>query len=274
MTAFTEKQPVFGRYGAGFLGSSPGRVELRKGRYANALIATTKARKRRRTERDYSLARGNHDSESESEDDSGDRKKGKPKQNAPGWMSSFATWIETRPNLPHVISFWFQLSLNLFMMLLGAYIMLSFWLTIRSDVDKASEAARAATILEMAQCQRDYVGSNCGNNPTAGIVHLCQEWANCMDRDPEMVLRARISAHTFAEILNDFIEPISWKAMVSFILFCCIKQSLISLPRPIDLHGSYPHNVYRGQQSRLRNVPREDGTSNACQPFLPTPSTT
>jgi len=35
-----------------------------------------------------------------------------------------------------------------------------------------------------------------------------------MSRDPREVARARVSAETFAEILNSFVEPISYKAMV------------------------------------------------------------
>lgn len=35
-----------------------------------------------------------------------------------------------------------------------------------------------------------------------------------MNRDPTVVGRARVSAETFAEIVNSFIEPISYKTMV------------------------------------------------------------
>jgi len=35
-----------------------------------------------------------------------------------------------------------------------------------------------------------------------------------MNRDPTVVGRARVSAETFAEIINSFIEPISYKTMV------------------------------------------------------------
>jgi hypothetical protein len=41
-----------------------------------------------------------------------------------------------------------------------------------------------------------------------------------MNRDPTVVGRARVSAETFAEIINSFIEPISYKTMV------CITRAL------------------------------------------------
>jgi hypothetical protein len=42
----------------------------------------------------------------------------------------------------------------------------------------------------------------------------CLAWEKCMNRDPTVVGRARVSAETFAEIVNSFIEPISYKTMV------------------------------------------------------------
>lgn len=42
----------------------------------------------------------------------------------------------------------------------------------------------------------------------------CVAWEKCMNRDPTVVGRARVSAETFAEIINSFIEPISYKTMV------------------------------------------------------------
>jgi Di-sulfide bridge nucleocytoplasmic transport domain len=43
-----------------------------------------------------------------------------------------------------------------------------------------------------------------------------------MNRDPTVVGRARVSAETFAEIVNSFIEPISYKTMVSLFEACLI----------------------------------------------------
>lgn len=37
-----------------------------------------------------------------------------------------------------------------------------------------------------------------------------------MNRDPAVVGRAKVSAETFAEIINSFVEPISYKTMAFF----------------------------------------------------------
>ena len=39
-------------------------------------------------------------------------------------------------------------------------------------------------------------------------------WERCAARDPTVVGRARVTAETFAEILNGFVDVVSWKTMV------------------------------------------------------------
>ena len=36
-----------------------------------------------------------------------------------------------------------------------------------------------------------------------------------MSRDPKVVGRAKVSAEMLAEVVNGFVEPISWKTLVS-----------------------------------------------------------
>lgn len=36
-----------------------------------------------------------------------------------------------------------------------------------------------------------------------------------MNRDPSLVGRARVGAELVAEVINGFVEPISWKTLVS-----------------------------------------------------------
>jgi hypothetical protein len=233
MTAFTSgtvRQPIFGKYGAGFSGHSPGRAEQRRGKYANIV---QKMRKRKRIDRDYALVRGQRD-DSDFESDSGEsrpRSKGKhtKEDQEPGWLASTFNYIESHPNLPNVLSFWAQMGINFFIAGLTVFGIFTFWMTVRSDVDKASEDARALVMMEMAKCAKDYVDNQCGGTqkrlPALEVV--CDNWEHCMNRDPNSIGRARVSAHTFAQIFNSFIEPISYKAMVSPSLYLLSEPHLI-----------------------------------------------
>lgn len=50
-----------------------------------------------------------------------------------------------------------------------------------------------------------------------------------MNRDPAIVGRARVGAELIAEVVNGFVEPISWKTLVSCIITPLIKMN--RLPR-------------------------------------------
>jgi hypothetical protein len=225
MTAFIEdssvKQPIFGRYGADFLGSSPGRAEQRRGKYGNALVK--KVRKRKRIERDYAITQGGRGgSDSESDGESRPRSRGKQMKMSGGigsWWSSFLNGIESHPNLPNILSYYAQLTLNFFLAGLAIYGLWSFWVTIQADVNKASEDATSLVVAEMLKCTKDYVDNGCTKSTRPPALEVvCDNWEHCMNRDPNSVGRAKISAHTFAQIFNSFIEPISYKAMVCLVI--------------------------------------------------------
>ncbi|KUJ08342.1 uncharacterized protein LY89DRAFT_789143 [Mollisia scopiformis] len=222
----TVRQPLFQKYGAGFLGSSPGRAEQRRGKYANAIV--NKVRKRKRIDRDYALVRGQRDvSESDSED--GDSRpqsrKGKhgKQEPQPGYWASVFNYIESHPNLPNVLSFYAQLGVNMFIAGLTIFGIYTFWMTVRADVDKASENERALVMTEIAACYTQFVDNGCGSDRRVpALKTVCENWEHCMNRDPDSIGRARVSAHTFAQIFNSFIEPISYKAMIFVILIVTV----------------------------------------------------
>ena len=69
----------------------------------------------------------------------------------------------------------------------------------------------------MALCSKNYVDNRCSPpDRIPAMEATCITWENCMTRDPKTVGRARVSAETFAEILNSFVEPISYKTMAFF----------------------------------------------------------
>jgi len=49
------------------------------------------------------------------------------------------------------------------------------------------------------------------------MIQQCASWKTCMDRDPTMVGRARVGAELIADVINGFVEPISWKTLVSVV---------------------------------------------------------
>lgn len=204
------KAPLFGRYGNGFTGNSPSRADRRQGKYGNAIL--NKARKRKRIDRDHALiTRNGSDSESEGEE----RVKETNLHNPKSWFGNLLDGIDARPNLPNILSYYAQLIMNFTLVFAFIYLLYCFWQGVRGDVDKASDEVRSVVLAEMATCANEYTINGCYNkNRAPALDKVCNAWELCMNKDPDGTGRAKISAKTFAEIFNSFVEPISWKAMV------------------------------------------------------------
>lgn len=84
-------------------------------------------------------------------------------------------------------------------------------------------------LQEMAICSKEYLENRCApNTRVPAMEKACSAWEKCMNRDPTVVGRARVSAETFAEIINSFIEPISYKTMVVPLKIIIILLDILS----------------------------------------------
>ena len=107
-----------------------------------------------------------------------------------------------------------QLAFNAFLVTLSIYLILQFFWTIKRDVDIKVEGEMSATLAEIAQCSRQYLENRCQpETRVPAMEKACLAWEACMARDPKVIGRAKVSAITFAEIINSFVEPISFKTM-------------------------------------------------------------
>ncbi|KAI9760140.1 MAG: serine/threonine protein kinase, CMGC group [Chaenotheca gracillima] len=268
-----KKGSIFGRFG------SPGRGELRRGVFSDNI--THRVRKRRRREADREnrqlARRGSQDDDSSYDDQDSQRPKDRKDHNivppSIGTIPALFGWLESHPHLPHILSYYAQLLLNVFAVLFIIYLVYVVVSTIRSDVDMASDEAMADILAEMAACAQQFVENKCDrSNRVPALEKVCTNWEKCMNRDPASVGRARVSAHTFAEILNSFIEPISYKALVFIltIIFGCVAISNAAFvffrskanpspsapqappppPTPQHHYPATPHHGYTGYMSQ------------------------
>lgn len=203
--------------------SSSGRGEIPRKSYTDAVTRRVQKRRRRNVERDVRLfgQRESYDSDTESRSRPSSQEgvatpqpKGRTSEEV-GFIPSIFTFIERHPNLPHILSYYAQFLLNVFIVFFMMYLVYSFWSTIRSDVDMKSHEVASETLVEMAACTREFKDNKCDRPDRVPAMEIvCNNWEKCMQQDPTKVGRARVSAKTFAEILNSFVEPISIKTMV------------------------------------------------------------
>jgi DNA phosphorothioation-dependent restriction protein DptG len=213
------------------------------------------------------------DSETEADTEVEYERKAKEAKGQAFDVGGFFHYIESHPHLPTVLSWYAQLALNVFLMFAFIYLLYSFWSTIRSDVDKKSQEAVAEVLAEIAVCAKHWKDNQCDRGTVLpALESVCREWENCMNKDHKTIGRAKVSAQTFAEIFNSFIEPISWKAMV-----CTMSQFLSSRHNMITiatgLYTRHSRLLLRRHERHLRPLPQKPRHSSESISELPTSTT-
>ncbi|PVV05195.1 hypothetical protein BB560_000290 [Smittium megazygosporum] len=118
--------------------------------------------------------------------------------------------IQAHKDIPYVVSGY--LFFNMCIASIFLVILIQIIHTIYGDIDKK--------YMERSQvCAKNYIDNRC--DPSTRVPAMeskCLEWQICKNMDPSRIGRGRIFAETFAEIINGFIELISWKAMLFFFM--------------------------------------------------------
>lgn len=95
-------------------------------------------------------------------------------------------------------------------------------------------------VQEIAICALQYKTNLCATNAVPAMAQQCSNWEMCMNRDPAIVGRAKVGAELIAEVVNGFVEPISWKALAftltSLSFLTVFINSLLSLFRSRQHH--------------------------------------
>ncbi|KAJ3526004.1 hypothetical protein NM208_g11395 [Fusarium decemcellulare] len=213
-----------------------GRGEIRANRDLSVSDFIRK-RKRHNLDKDVgSMTRHRwEDSESESDDSLApqqQRSRGKKKTKAPpkGVVGSLFHMLDQHPNAPDNLYRWVQLMVNFFLVGVFVYIGWSIVDTIKTDIHSANEAARLQILGQITECQNEYTRNECAKGDRPRLKEFCDEWHACMMRDPEAIMRVKVTAKHVAEIINEFSEAMNLKAWGFFfavLIFCAFANNLV-----------------------------------------------
>ncbi|KAG1765420.1 Di-sulfide bridge nucleocytoplasmic transport domain-containing protein [Suillus occidentalis] len=166
-----------------------------------------------------------------------------------------------RADTPQVLLGYLQFFFNLSLVMVFLYLLVQFILTVQRDVEHRISEYSMDIVQEIGMCATQYRNNLCDNNPVPAMIQQCASWKTCMDRDPTMVGRARVGAELIADVINGFVEPISWKTLVftltSLTFLTVLVNSLFSLYRsrheggqaryPVTPIAPFPHHyIARG----------------------------
>lgn len=171
-----------------------------------------------------------------------------------------------KADTPYVLLGYLQFVFNSALVVLFLYLLVQFILTVQRDVEQRISEYSMDIVQEISNCAAQFKANLCGSNPVPAMLRQCGAWETCMNRDPTVVGRAKVGAELIAEVINGFVEPISWKTLaftLSSLAFMTIfVNSLLSLFRsrlstpeqapaqPPQLYSLPPPPLYPPQQAR------------------------
>lgn len=149
--------------------------------------------------------------------------------------TSILSKIVSDPNIPYVLSLYLQLLFNLLLIGTILYLLFIFIRTIKSDISHKLETYTSDAIQEISLCSREYYRNKCsiedGQTRVPALEKACTMWSKCMNRDPQLIGKSKITAETFADIVNGFVKPITWKSLffMNFMIFGSLFITNIAL---------------------------------------------
>ncbi|CAK7263648.1 hypothetical protein SEPCBS57363_000675 [Sporothrix epigloea] len=144
-------------------------------------------------------------------------------------ISSFFSTIHDHPNVPLILSWWLQLGMNVFFMAVVMWFVWGGISMMRADISHAADAARSRLLAQMNECAHEYTKNRCApiSERLPALNVMCNEWEVCMNQDPASVMKLQVSAKNVAEIINEFVGVMSFKAW-GFILSAMLAVILAS----------------------------------------------
>ncbi|OCB89243.1 hypothetical protein A7U60_g3610 [Sanghuangporus baumii] len=119
-----------------------------------------------------------------------------------------------KTDTPYVLLGYLQFMFNLSLILVFLYLLVQFIFTVQRDVEQRIGEYSMDILQEISTCAQLYKQNLCATSPIPAMLHQCATWETCMNRDPKVVGRARVGAEMLAEVVNSFVDPISWKTLL------------------------------------------------------------
>lgn len=153
------------------------------------------------------------DEESEEDEQTDDENHGVVARNMPRMSNHYTLNMGTPgSDFPSVLLGYLQFGFNLFLVLVFLYLLVQFIITVQRDLEQRITEYSLDIVHDIYTCAMHYKENHC-DNPYPALAKQCKAWQVCMNRDPTIVGRARVGAELIAEVVNGFVEPISWKTL-------------------------------------------------------------
>ncbi|PLW30404.1 hypothetical protein PCANC_23275 [Puccinia coronata f. sp. avenae] len=170
-----------------------------------------------------------------------------------GWKSGADAGPQQNPSrlstdTPYILLVYLQLLFNSSLVFVGLYLAINLILIIRTDINHKFLVHTTRLRQEIELCTKEYHSNRCYpvEQRTQFIEKHCIEWEACMSRNPNLISRSKIGAETFAEVMNGFVDVISWKTML--FIFLSIGAGIYATNLAMNNYKSKwdPHHHHQG----------------------------
>ncbi|GAA5989662.1 hypothetical protein JCM10908_000579 [Rhodotorula pacifica] len=125
-------------------------------------------------------------------------------------------WL--RRSTPYVLLGYVQFGSLALLAILTIGLLLLFLSTLYYDIQARLAELTVELRGEMIQCAKAYVDNFCQERRIPALEGKCNEWEECMNREVVVVGKTRVVAETLAEVVNGFVDVISFKTMLFVVL--------------------------------------------------------
>lgn len=164
-------------------------------------------------------------------------------------------------------SYAFVSYLQLFLNFLTVVVLFSFITSLvrslKTDITSSWNHKRLELEYESINCKNLYAINQCTLGDKPALLDQCHQWEKCMNRDNNLFFKARttLGAQLFGEVINSFVEPIGWKALIVVMLglaiWCFSSNFLLGYVRAKSYYGDAAQQ-YLLQQCRQLFLKDED----------------
>lgn len=129
--------------------------------------------------------------------------------------------------------------------------------TVKTDIKSTWEHRKLELDFQSSRCKVQYLTNKCDIQGRPALQEQCQRWEQCMNRNNDIFFRARstLSAKLFGEIINSFIEPIGWKALLvilmGLVVWCFCSNFLLGFARAKSYYGDAAQQTLLHQRKQL-----------------------
>lgn len=122
------------------------------------------------------------------------------------------TKFYNNPAIPFTLSLYMQFIMNVVVCTIFLYFIYHFFAMVSADIDMKIEEYSSAILAEIEECSRKYHENKCQRGlRVPALEKACAALEKCMERDPKIVGRTKVSAETLSEAFEHLVKPLSFK---------------------------------------------------------------